>query len=140
MKRLASRVFLLLLICACVADAAPKQPTIAVRGPTIIAFFPPVTQAELEKDTSGTNEALDDFQFYAAKVREPLSKSAIAFHQVYARSFRVTVGKRSTVFRPVKVEVGYYLVAPGKEPRIEYGVMTDADLLQAAREYFGIEK
>ncbi len=26
---------------------------------------------------------------------------------------------------------------PGKKPRIEYGVMTDADLLQVANDYFG---
>jgi hypothetical protein len=140
MKRRATIIVPLLFTCAWVAFAAPKQPTIAVRGPTIIAFFPPVTQAELEKDTSGTNEALDDFQFYAAKVREPLSKSAIAFHEVYAHSFRITIGRRSTVFRPEKVEVGYYFVVPGKEPRVEYGVMTDADLLQAARDYFGTTK
>jgi hypothetical protein len=128
-------VVLLLFSCTWVGAAASKQPHIVVRGPTIIAFFPPVEQPELEKDFD-TNAALDDFQFYAAKVREPLSKSAIAFHEVYARSFRVTTGTRSIVFRPDKVEAGYYFVAPGKKPRIEYGVMTDADLLQVAREYF----
>jgi hypothetical protein len=29
-------------------------------------------------------------------------------------------------------------VAPGKKPRVEYGVMADADLLQVANEYFGL--
>jgi hypothetical protein len=47
------------------------------------------------------------------------------------------VGKRLITFRPAK-GVGYYLVEPGKKPRIEYGVMTDADLLRVANEYFGI--
>jgi hypothetical protein len=49
----------------------------------------------------------------------------------------VRVGKIVKAFRPVKGDVGYYFVAPGKKPRIEYGVMTDADLLQVANEYFG---
>jgi hypothetical protein len=42
------------------------------------------------------------------------------------------------LFRLGKVKVGYYFVAPGKKPRIKYGVMTDADILQMADEYFGI--
>jgi hypothetical protein len=42
-----------------------------------------------------------------------------------------------TAFRPLKGNVGYHFVVPGRKPRIEYGVMTDADLLQVANEYFG---
>jgi len=136
MRRL-SIIGSMLLACSVVLLAAPKQPKIVVHGPTIIAFFSPVTQAELDHNTGGANEALSDFQFYAAQVREPFSKSAIAFHEIYARSFRVTLGSHTIIFRPEKVEVGYYLVAPGKEPRVEYGVMTDTDLLGVAREYFG---
>jgi hypothetical protein len=52
--------------------------------------------------------------------------------------FDCVLETKLTTFRPGKVGVGYYLVAPGKDPRVEYGVMTDADLLQLAKEYFGI--
>lgn len=41
------------------------------------------------------------------------------------------------MFTPTKEKVGYYLISPGKKPRIEYGVMTDTDLLQVAKDYFG---
>jgi hypothetical protein len=120
------------------ARTAPeKQPLVVVHGPTVVAFFPPVAQAQLEKDPD-TNEALADFQLYARSVRAPLRKAGIQFHELYTHSFRLRIGKKLTTFRPVKVDVGYYLVAPGKEPRIQYGVMTDSDLLQAANEYFGI--
>jgi hypothetical protein len=102
-----------------------------------VAFFEPVTQAKLAKDPD-TNEALADFQLYASSVRAPLRKAGIEFHELYARSFRLRVGNQLTTFRPVKEDVGYYLVEPGKKPRIEYGVITDADLLQVANEYFGI--
>jgi len=30
-----------------------------------------------------------------------------------------------------------YLIVPGKKPRIEYGLITDIDLLQVANEHFG---
>ena len=106
-----------------------------VAGPTIVAFFP-ATKAELHKDAD-TNEALADFQFYGKQVREPLKKAGIDFQEVYAQSFRVRIGQEGTVFRPAKRNVGYYLIVPGKKPRIEYGVMTNTDLLQVANEYFG---
>jgi hypothetical protein len=117
-------------------SAAEKPPLVAVGGRTIVAFFAPVTDAELQKDAD-TNEALADFQLYATRVREPLKKAGVDFHELYTHAFRVRVGKAVTTFRPVKVDVGYYFIVPGKEPRIEYGVMTDADLLQVANEYFG---
>jgi len=115
--------------------AAEKQPVVLVAGPTIVAFFP-VTKAELQKDADA-NEALADFQFYARQVREPLKRTGIEFSEVYADSFRVRIGQEVTVFRPTEGNVGYYLIVPGKKPRIEYGVMTNTDLLQVAKDYFG---
>ena len=117
--------------------AAERQPLVVVRGPTVVAFFEPVTQAKLDKDPD-TNEALADFQLYASSVRTPLRKAGIEFDEMYTHSFRLRVGNQLITFRPVKADVGYYLVAPGKKPRVEYGVMTDNDLLQVANEYFGI--
>jgi hypothetical protein len=136
-------MFAIASIAACVLTgriapiaAAERQPLVEVRGPTVVAFFEPVTQEELEKDPD-TNEALADFQIYAKKVSEPLRAAGIEFHELSAHSFRLRVGKRLTTFRPAK-GVGYYLVEPGKKPRIEYGVMTDADLIALAKEYFEI--
>ncbi len=117
--------------------AAAKQPVVVIRRPTIVAFFTPVTQADLKNDPD-TNEALADFQFYAANVRRPLHDAGIDFQEIYALSFRVQRGTRTAIFRPGKVKVGYYFVAPGKKPRIEYGVITDTDLLKIAKEYFDL--
>ena len=119
------------------AEERPRQPTFEIRGPTILAFFPPVTQKELDRHPD-TNETLSDFQYYASQVLEPLSKSGVDFKQVYARSFRVTSVGRTTTFRPGPTKVGYYFVAPGKRPRVEYGVTTDDGLIQVATEYFGL--
>jgi hypothetical protein len=128
-------LFCVLSLQVSLVVAAEKQPVVVVAGPTIVAFFP-VTKTEVKKDAD-TNEALADFQFYAKQVREPLKKTGIEFQEVYAQSFRVRTGQEATVFRSANGKVGYYLTVPGKKPRIEYGVMTNTDLLQVANEYFG---
>ena len=134
MKRFNSMLLLAwLLTGTAVLLSAQDTPTFDIRRPTVVAFFPPVTQSHPDK-----NEALADFQLYATQVREPLEKAGVDFKEVYARSFRVHMGKTVTMFRPVKVEVGYYFIAPGKKPRIEYGVATDGDILHVANEYFGM--
>jgi hypothetical protein len=119
------------------AQEPKSAQTIVVRGPTVVAFSPHVTDAELERDPD-KNEVLSDFQLYATQASEPLRKMGVDFQQVYAPAFQIRRGRKLTTFHPGKIDVGYYLVAPGKKPRIEYGVMTDIDLVDIAKEYFGI--
>ena len=126
----------LVLFCEPIA-AAPKQRVVIVSGPTVVAFFPPVTQAELSNEPD-TNEALADFRYYAARVRERAGEVGIDFEEIEASSFSVKCGAKTMVFRPKKTKVGYYFVAPGKSPHVEYGVMTDSDILHIATEYFQI--
>jgi hypothetical protein len=95
---------------------------VIVSGPTVIAFFPPVTQAELSNEPN-TNEALADFRYYGARVRERAGEVGIDFEEIHASSFSVRCGAKTVVFRPKKTKVGYYFVEPGKSPRVEYGVL-----------------
>lgn len=133
--RLCAAAFLFALAAA---RGAPTGPTpVSVGRATIIAFFAPMSEAELKVDPDA-NEALADFQFYASHVREPLRKAGIEFRELRARSFQIQVGSRITLFRPEK-NVGYYLIVPGKKPRVEYGVMSASDLMEIASSYFGIE-
>jgi hypothetical protein len=60
----------------------------------------------------------------------------VDYKEIYMPGFVVRVGHVTTTFRPAN-GVGYYFAAPGKKPRVKYGVMTDSDLLQAAHNYFG---
>jgi hypothetical protein len=123
-------------VLLCLASgAAPKEKLVVVNGPTVVAFFPPVTGAELAKDPD-TNESLVDFQLYATRVREKLNNAGIEFQVIYASSFAVRCGAKTTTFRPKKTTVGYYFIEPGKSPRVEYGVMTDVDILRVAAEHF----
>lgn len=134
MKRIVS----LLIISAAFGQLVAAAPrSIRVTGPTIIAFFPPVTAHELEQD-SETNDSLDDFQVYVREARGTLENAGIQLHEVYAHHFRVSVRGRATTFTPGKIGVGYYFVAPGKKPLLEYGVETDEDLFRTATRYFGI--
>ena len=127
-------VMAVLSIAGPATSAAVKQTVFVVRGPTIVAFFPPVKESDLSDGE--TNEVLGDFQIYTGRVRDPLRKMEIEFHEVYAHSFRIRLGKRITTFRPGEVGLGFYFIAPGKKPRVEYGVQTDIDILEIAKEYF----
>ena len=128
----------ILVVCALLCEpvrAAQTPKVIAVNGPTVIAFFPPVTDKDLSRDPD-TNESLSDFQFYAQRARGDLHDAGIDFQVIYASSFSVKFGTKTKNFHPQKIHVGYYFVAPGKSPRVEYGVTAPADILQVAKEYF----
>lgn len=115
--------------------AAWEQPPIVVRGPTVVAFFSPMKEADL-KANPDENETLSDFQFYNPQIREALQKDGIDFHEIYAFSFRVRIVAKVTTFHTGKVGVGYYFVAPSKKPHIEEGVLGDAPI-EIAHRYFG---
>jgi len=120
-------------LCATLA-AGPNKKEILVKRPTIVAFFP-MTDADLAKD-SDANDALADFQFYAGTVRGLLDNMGIGFEEVYTTVFDIKCDGKTTKFRPKRGAAGYYLVAPGRAPRVEYGVMTNTDLLEIASAYF----
>ena len=135
MKSLFRSFFLTVVTFLCVAlYVASKEKPVVIKGPTVVAFFTPVTEAELDKNPD-TNEALADFQVYAERVRGQLEGMGIAFEEVYATSFVVKCGAKTMRFRP-KIGVGYYFTAPGKSPHVEYGVRTDVDILQVAKDQF----
>ena len=133
-------VALLVAVTGCSLDAngaaqdtqkIPRCPVFSVSGPTVIAFF----DYEGEKDPNA-GDALDDFQFSWQGVRSLVDPAAIRLHECYQRSFDVEVrgGRRRRVDA---TGVGYYLIAPGKDPRIERGVATDGDLIGVMKDYFG---
>jgi len=134
--------FAVLCLAACTVGpnisvaATDEQPLIEVRGPTVIAFCAPMTDVELDEDPN-LDDMLADFQLYASRVRDPLHAAGIEFQELYVHSFELRDGSSASTFRPVEADVGYYFVAPGKPPRVQYGVMTDLDIVQTAREYFG---
>jgi hypothetical protein len=130
---------LLLMAAEFRAGAVAKAPPVFnVTSPTVIAFFPPVSDSELDKDDD-LNDSLSDFQYYDDEVRTPFKKAGIELHETYTRAFSIRLKSRLIKFRTTqKSDVGYYFIAPGKKPHVEYDVMTDEDLLDVAHDYFGI--
>lgn len=122
-----------------VSEAAAPAPTVpqcgpyAVVGPTVIAFFGyAVTASDPNAD-----EALADFQFYLGPIRKRYEGSRISIAECYRNEFVVSVGGKPKRFESGKQHVGYYLVRPGAEPLVVYGVNTDDDLLAVMKGYFG---
>ena len=110
-------------------------PTFVVEKPTVIAFFAHMTDSELEKNPE-TNEALSDFQLYVSKAGPRLKAAGVDLQVANSDRFRIKTGPAIRIFKAGKINVGYYFVAPEKPPRIEYGVMTDDDILATAGQYF----
>ena len=126
--------FSLLVVPSSFGQTTDEEPLITVKSPTVVAFFPPVTERELRNDPD-TNEVLADFQYYAGESIEPLRQAGINFQPLFVHSFRVKVGKTVSRFQPVEPKLGYYLIAPGKKPRIVYGVLTNDGLLNEMKNY-----
>jgi hypothetical protein len=139
MKRLIGALMLVL------AAAQPRTsqniptptPAFEIQGPTIVAFFPPMTDADLDADPD-MNEVLSDFQLYVSAAKGPLQKSGVDFQVATARSFEIRIGTKVRLVQTGRVGIGYYFVALGKKAYVQYGVMTDAEILETAAKYFGI--
>lgn len=115
--------------------SAKPIPVFTIHGPTIVAFYPHFSQEKIDKG-EGDAAVMDDFGHYAAESNKRLRDAGIDFRAEEARSFKVRVGTKVYFFPGGKIDIGYYFIAPGKKPQVEYGVMTDTDLLEVARKYF----
>ena len=115
-----------------------KPPLIVVHRPTVVAFFLPISEAEANRADSDA-EALSDFHYYAYREEKRLKMAGIDLTIVSGRSFKFRDGARIWNFQTGKIGIGYYLIAPGKMPHVEYGVMTDEDLCAAAEKYFRVK-
>ena len=124
---------MLLPVLAVAGDAFPA---VQLTGPTIVAFFPPVTQKHVNADLN-LGETLGDFQAHLRRAKRRLEASGIKVHELYTRQFQVETVGSARAFRPGKSGIGYYFIRPGAKPRIEYEVMSDVDILDVAAQYSG---
>ena len=120
---------------------ANKPHVVRVDGPTVVAFWKFDRQKDPALAEGEEGESLSDFQFYAGNEKDLFAKRGIHFYEIYGTSFTLKVKNQTSIVRAKQFDdgVGYYLIAPGKEPQIIKGVMTDSDLLQLAEKYFSIE-
>ncbi len=114
---------------------AGKLPLIVIHRRTIVAFFVGANEAR-EIDANG-NESLSDFQLYAYQAKGPLKKMKVDLLDTTSAAFSVQTGTKIVAFHPAQ-QIGYYFIAPGQEPRVEYGVRTDDQLIEIASQYFSV--
>jgi hypothetical protein len=131
------KLWLLLCVAVPLASAAEQQTRFVVTRPTLISFFLDSTDKKVRRDG---NEALAGFQFYLPDAEHTLEQAGVEVHQVFhVTSFRVKSRSQWRTFAPRKVTFGYYFVAPGREPRIEYGADDTDTILGFAAEYFHLQ-
>jgi len=128
------RLWLVLHVGALIATGAEQQQTkFVISRPMLISFFLDYTDKQIDADGS---EALADFVFYLPYAEDKLRGAGIEVHAVFkVKSFDVKVGRRWRTVRP-RVSVGYYFIAPGREPEIEFGVEDTGSIIDLARKYF----
>ena len=132
------KAMLVSLVVLCMSGTGQHSnviPVVNADGPTVVAFFPSATK--MSPDDADTNEALSDFKLYAGRAKQALSQLGIRFYEQFDSSFRIRSGSETKSFSPKPNTPGYYFIAPDKKPHVEYGVMTDTDLLLVAKRYFG---
>ncbi len=123
---------LLCFILSCTHKDREEGPIVIERA-TVIGFFPPVTDSDLEKD-GDLNEALADFREHFVNARSYFEKKNVRVVELYAKQFTCKLDGKNIEFHP-KRDIGYLIAAPGRKPKALYGVMTDIDLGDAIDAY-----
>jgi hypothetical protein len=131
-------VSVFLAVCVMVSVAAAEQQTrFVITGPTLISFFLDYTDDEILAEGG---ESLYDFKSYLPAAENTLRWAGVQVHAVFrVKSFQVKMGSRWRTVKPRESGVGYYFIAPGREPRLEFGVEDSETIVDFAREYFRLK-
>jgi hypothetical protein len=107
-----------------------------VHGPTLIAFFPGVSQAKVDS-SADLATVLDDFSYHLSTAMDSLRALGITVVQHPAGIIDLIEAHGRRQFVPAKdsADVGYAFVAPGRRNQVYYGVMTNSDLITKARAF-----
>lgn len=115
---------------------AESSAAVFVRGPTLIAFFPRMSQAQVDS-SADLSETLGDFSYHLSTALDSLRALGITVEQRPVDAIDIIEAHERRRFVPANdsSDVGYVFVAPGRHDRTFYGVMTNSDLLAKAREF-----
>lgn len=107
-----------------------------VRGPTLITFYPTVTQAQVDSNEDLAT-VLDDFSFHLSAARDSLLALGFTIIDHPPGIVRVIDGAaaRDIALAPDSADVGFVFVAPGRQDRVLYGVTTGIDLIDAGHKF-----
>jgi hypothetical protein len=118
------------------ASQSADSTLIVIEGPTLVAFYPPVSQAQVD-----TSEELatvfDDFSYHLSSAADSLRALGITVRERPVGDIRLVEAGKQRQFRPAKdsADFGYLYLAPGRAQRVYYSVMSNSDLVETAHEY-----
>ena len=114
----------------------PDSMVVHVRGPTLVTFYPTVTQAQVDSNEDLAT-VLDDFSFHSSAARDSLLALGFTIVDHPPGIIRVIDGAvaRDIALARDSAEVGFVFVAPGRRDRVLYGVTTSTDLIDAGHKF-----
>lgn len=116
--------------------AVPESAWVAVNGPTIIAFHPLASNAQLDADPDLAT-VLDDFAFHIGSAMDSLMAAGFTVRYYAGDSIWVRAGANRWRFtRPAdSADVGYLFTDPEQRSAVIYGVRTDSELITYSQEF-----
>jgi hypothetical protein len=120
------------------AYSAPRadSATVLVQGPALVAFYPELTQAQVDSSEELAT-VFDDFSYHLSTAADSLRALGIAVTERRVGQIQLREAGRWRAFIPEKdsAAVGYLFVSPGRADRVYYGVMSNSDLIERAHGY-----
>ena len=116
--------------------SVPESAWVEVRGPTLIGFYPVVSNEQLEAD-EGLATALDDFSYHVGAAMDSLLAAGFTVHNRSGDTLWIRTGRvRSRFVRdPDSASIGFVLTDPLGRRAVIYGVRTYPDLVSYAQEF-----
>lgn len=115
--------------------AAPDSTWIRVAGPTMIAFHPVASNAQLEAD-GNLASVLDDLAYHVGSAMDDLTRSGIAVHYQTGDSVKLLLpGPAIWVRASDSASVGLLFADPKGNRAVLYGVRTSSELVELAAEF-----
>jgi hypothetical protein len=116
--------------------AVPDSEWVDVSGPTLIAFYPIVSDDEIERDADLAT-VLDDFSYHIGTAMDSLDAAGFKVHYRGGDTIWTRSGsKRSRLLRPAdSASIGYVWTDTLGHQSIIYGVRTYIDLIEYAHEF-----
>ena len=116
--------------------AVPDSEWVDVSGPTVIAFYPIVSNDEIERDADLAT-VLDDFSYHIGTAMDSLDAAGFRVHYRGGDTIWTRNGStRSRLLRPAdSASIGYVWTDTQGHQAIIYGVRTYIDLIEYAHEF-----
>jgi hypothetical protein len=117
----------------------PDSVWVSVTGPTFVAFSPLVSEGALDRDADLAT-VLDDFGWHLASATDSLRALGYSVEARAGDTLWLRTKARSWYFTPAadSAQVGFYVIRPGAEPAVHYGVLTDIEISELGRRYLGL--